>query len=50
MKLEMTTIYWDLFEIAKRQVTVLTQKEKEKEKIGDMNIESALENKTSLLL
>ena len=49
----MTTIYWELFENASWQVTVQIQKEKEKEKeiekIGDMNTESALENKTSRL-
>ena len=49
MKLDMTMIYWDLFEIAQWQVRVLTQKEKEKENVGDMNTESALENKTSRL-
>ena len=52
IKLEMTMIYWELFEIAKRQVTVQTQKKRKRKRknVGDMNTESALENKTSLLL
>ena len=37
MKLEMTMIYWELFEIAQWQVTVLTQKEKEKEEEYNAN-------------